>query len=105
MTFVTSKTSGSIHKMLGLTFPEKLQRFLVPIHKKEQVKVLKADLERLDHLSKISRLTKDVVLMTSHAFTSEHGRETQTLSNLFFGNPFIAAFCFTNNEFAHLRWP
>lgn len=61
-----------------------------------------ADLERLDHLTVISRLIKHVVLMTSHAFTPEHGRKTQTFSNLFFRDPFVVAFRFTNDELAHL---
>ena len=46
-----------------------------------------------------------MVLMTSHAFASENGGKTQTLSHLLFRNLFIAAFCFANNEFTYLQWP
>ena len=61
--------------------------------------------QNLDVLLEIPWLIEDVIPMTSHTFTSEHGRETQPLRNLFFRDYFIAAFCITNNKFAHLQGP
>ena len=61
--------------------------------------------QNLDVLLEIPWLIEDVIPMTSHSFTSEHGREPQPLRNLVFWNYFIAAFCITNNKLAHLQQP
>ena len=40
--------------------------------------------------------------MVSHSLAPEHSRETQTIRNLIFTNPFIAALRLSDNEFSNL---
>lgn len=43
-----------------------------------------------------------MVSVTPDTFTTEHGRETQALGHLVFGNHVVATFGLTNDEFANL---